>query len=95
MSNQYLTNINVDKINADERTALERLLGHPLDAGQQVFISSYSPGIEPPPAQKASAAKVIESVTKKAQENVDKQHLADSDVEDAIQEAISHARKRK
>lgn len=95
MNNQYLTNINVDKINADERTALERLSGNPLEAGQQVFISAYSPGVEPPPAQKASAAQVIESVTKKAHESVDKQHLVDSDVEDAIQEAISHARKRK
>lgn len=95
MSNQHLTNINVDQINADERTALERLLGHPLDAGQQVFISAYSPGVEPQPAQKENAANVIESVTRKAQENINEQQLTELDVENAVQEAISHARKRK
>lgn len=95
MFNQYLTSINVDKINADERTALERLLGHPLVAGQQVFISAYSPGVEPQPAQKSHAANVIESITQKAQENIEKQQHTETDIEDAIEEAISHTRKRK
>jgi hypothetical protein len=95
MSNQYLTNINVDHINSDDRTSLERLLGGPLVRGQQVFICVYTPEFEPDSTQKANAAKVIESVTKKAQENIGKQQLTNGDVDAAVDEAIVHVRQRK
>ena len=89
------TSINVDLINANDRHALEGLLGSSLDQGQQILILAYKPGQPPQADDKAKAKQVIESILATAHANVKEQKISDADFDSAVDEAISHARAKK
>ena len=95
MSDQLSTSVNVDHIKADDRNALERLLGKPLDRGQQVLISAYTPGSTPAPEDKTNAKQVIDTILAKAQKNIRDQQIPEAEVDATIDEAIADARRRK
>jgi hypothetical protein len=86
---------NVKDIAADERRALEGMLGHPLAPEQQVFIVAYTPG-EVPDDQERSA--VLTRIEKRLAQNhafAADQGITTVEADEVIADAIEATRRRK
>jgi hypothetical protein len=85
---------NVNEIPADERKSLENLLGASLDAGQQVLILTYKPNSLPEDAVRRSARERIAQTLLVNQRFAEDQGLTGAEADEAVLEAMSHARPR-
>ena len=84
----------VNDIPEPDRRSLENLLGHPLEADQQVFVMVYSAGQVPDEAtRRAAAAKIRQTLAEVDQYRV-ANSIPDEEVDAAIDEALHQIRQR-
>jgi hypothetical protein len=84
---------NVNNMGADEKKALEGMLGGSLSSDQQVFILAYTPGAIPDDASRAAAKERL-------QKAIFSSHAASgsvlsSEADDAVAEAMAYVRRRR
>ncbi len=82
---------NVGDLQDDKKRLLEDLLGVELEAGQEIFIMAYTPGLVPDAATRKAALDRLRSLIAEAQANVEKQGIKPGD-SDAIDEAMERIR---
>ena len=82
---------NVGDLQDDKKRLLEDLLGVELEAGQEIFIMAYTPGLVPDAATRKAALDRLRSLIAEAQANVQKQGIKPGD-SDAIDEAMERIR---
>jgi len=80
-----------DLADADRRT-LENLLGHELEASQQVFVMVFSPGQVPDRATRQAAAERIRRTLDEVDRHRAAQGVTDEEVDAAVDEAMVHVR---
>jgi len=89
-----MISVPVSDLSQPDRRSLEKLLGHPLSADQQVFVMVYSAGKVPDEKSRRAA---VESIRRTLAE-FDRHHLASrisqEEFEDAVNEAMDHIRPR-
>ena len=77
-----------------ERRSLENLLGHPLEADQQVFVMVFSAGQVPDePTRRAAAARIRQTLAEVDRHRV-ANNISDEEVDAAIDEATQPIRQR-
>ncbi len=85
----------VNEIAEPERRSLENLLGHPLAAGQQVFVMVFSAGKVSDKATRQAAAENI----RRTLDNVDRHQatygITDDEINAAMDEAMHQVRPRR
>jgi len=84
----------VNAILADEKRALEGMLGTVLESEQQVFILAYTPGAVPTDEAKANAGRGIEQILSANQAFAKEHGVTSSEADDAIAEAMRQTRRR-
>lgn len=82
----------VNEIAADEKKALEGMLGGPLSSDQQVFILTYTPGAPPDDDAQAAAKERLRKSLSASRAAAD--GISSSEADDAIAEAMAHVRRR-
>lgn len=86
---------NVKDIDADKRQALEHLVGHHLDANQQVVIRVIDVGEEPTPQVRNEALARAAEIARRGRASAAAQGATEIEVDAAIDEAIQHTRRQK
>ena len=89
-----MTTRNVEDIPVDEREALETLLGHPLEANQQVFLIAYTPNSKPDEAARTAARHGLLRTFDAVDRHAAEQGITPEEAEAAIDEAMEHIRPR-
>ena len=84
----------VKEIPADEKRALEGMLGTSLDAGQQVFILAYTPGAIPSDEARGNARVGIEQILSENQAFASEKGITSAEADDAVAEAMRQTRRR-
>ncbi len=84
----------VKEILADEKRALEGMLGTSLDAGQQVFILAYTPGAVPSDEARGDARRGIEQILSENQAFATEKGITSAEADDAVAEAMRQTRRR-
>lgn len=82
---------NVDELPANQRDAIQNLIGANLSSEQRVFILAYQPGLEPTDSDKQSARSRIQELTQKAHQTSLGQSIAESEADEAVNEACKAA----
>lgn len=78
----------------NDRSALEHLLGAELSEAQKVYIMVFTPGKEPDAPTQQDAAKRIEQVLDQAATHAQAQHVGDTDIDEAVDDAMEEIRRR-
>ncbi len=86
---------NVKDIDADKRQALERIVGQHLRANQQVVIRVIDVGEEPSPQVRNDALAKAAEIARRGRAAAAAQESSDTEVDEAIDEAIRHVRQQK
>jgi len=84
----------VNEIHADEKRALEGMLGTSLASGQQVFILAYTPGAIPSDEARTSARRGIETILSENQAFAAEKGTTSAEADDAVAEAMRQTRRR-
>jgi hypothetical protein len=85
-----ITTRNVGDIPADQRSALEHLLGGPLADNQQVFVGAFVPGAADPAARAAARDRLQSAFAARASN----EGVTAQEADDAVDEAMRHIRSR-
>jgi hypothetical protein len=85
---------NVNDIAAEERRALESLLGKELASDQQVFIAAYTPGAPPDDAIRNLAASRLKQTIAKNHALAAEQQTSPAEADEAVAEALEAIRRR-
>ena len=84
----------VQEIAADERRALEGLLGSPLATDQHVFILAYTPDAPPNKEARAGAHTRLEEMRASSQQYAESHGISSSEADAAVEEAMEQTRRR-
>ncbi|MDZ4852657.1 MAG: hypothetical protein SGI77_25490 [Pirellulaceae bacterium] len=82
----------VDELPANQRDAIQNLIGANLSSEQRVFILAYQPGLEPTVSDKQSARSRIQELTRKAHQNSLRHGITESEADAAVNEACKAAK---
>lgn len=85
---------NVNDIQADQKRALEGMLGGPLTADQQIVIFAYTPGAAPNEQQRSDARQRLERTLLASQAHAQEQGVDAAEADEAVAEAMQHVRRR-
>ena len=85
---------NVNDIPAEDKRALEGLLGAPLIADQQVFILAYTPGVIPSEEIRRQTGERLERTVQTNQLAAQFQGVTEVEAADAVAEAMQQIRRR-
>jgi hypothetical protein len=85
---------NVNDIAAEEKRALEGILGGPLASDQQVFIVAYRPDVLPPEDVRVEAKIRLETVIARNQAFAQEQSVSAAEADAAVAEAMDAIRRR-
>jgi hypothetical protein len=85
---------NVNDIAAEERRALESLLGEELASDQQVFIAAYTPGIPPNDTARNLAASRLKQTIANNHALAVEQQVSPAEADAAVAEAVEAIRRR-
>lgn len=86
---------NVNQIPADEKRALETLLGATLEPEQQVLILTYRPSVQADDGARQAARQRIAHTIAVSQEFALSQGVSPEEADAAIDEAMSQIRRRR
>ena len=86
---------NVRDIDADKLRSLEHVLGHDLDADQQVVIRVSNVVAEPDEETRSNALANAAEIARRGRANASAQGVSDEEANAAIEEAIRHVRQQK
>lgn len=84
----------VNDLPEPDRRSLENLLGHPLEADQQVFVLVFSAGQVSDSATRRAATQNIRSALDKADHHRTVRGITDDEVDAALDEAMGNVRPR-
>jgi len=84
----------VNEIPDPDRRSLENLLGHPLQANQQVFVMVLPTGQAPDKATRRAAAESIRRTLAEVDQYRAAHGITDEEVDAAIDEAMQYVRPR-
>ena len=84
---------NVGDLPARDKQSLEHLLGKPLEGTERVYIVAFDP-VQPTNEQRLHSAAEIEKVLDQAKKSADVQGVTDDDIDEAVDEAMDHIRRR-
>jgi hypothetical protein len=84
---------NVSELPSADRAALEHVLGHPLEQGEQVVIAVVRPGAGSPWTAATARARLIKTLQRAAQHAADTGTTA-ADADAAVAEAMAAIRPR-
>jgi hypothetical protein len=91
---QSATTRNVNDIAADQKRALEVILGMPLGSNQQVFILAYTPGSLPDELARSEAKRQLEQTLGKNQVFAEERGIDSGEADGAVAEAMQNLRRR-
>jgi len=77
-----------------DRESLEHLLGTALSPSQRVYVMAFTPGTEPDASSRNLAANTIEALLDKSAAYASVQAVTDSQIDEAVDEAMSKIRPR-
>jgi hypothetical protein len=83
----------VDDLSASDRTALEQLLGHELEHGQQVTVMAYHARENDESARAAARTRILATLDKAAR-NAAEQGITTEEMDAAVDEAMEVIRHR-
>ncbi len=84
---------NVSAITPTQREVISELVGAPIATDQKLFIMTYSPGVAPSPLEKEQAAKNLLGLLAEAHENIRNSGATETELSDALDEAIKASKK--
>ena len=85
---------NVDDLPEPSRQSIEQLLGARLEAHQRVYIIVEAPLAGPSEARRSHAARRMQDLMARAQAHADAQGVSDQEMDAAVDEAMTHVRRR-
>ncbi len=72
------------------RSAIEQLLGRPIDADEEVSVAAFPPQQIPPAEDRAAVAKSLEAFLNRRAEKV--RDVSDEEIDARLDEAADHVR---
>ncbi|MCE9552527.1 MAG: hypothetical protein K8T91_04000 [Planctomycetes bacterium] len=90
-----ITTLNVGDLRANDRAALEHILGGPLSTDQAVFIMAVAPGIAPNEAMRSEARGRLEETFNKAARQAVSSGVTAEEADAAVEEAMQYIRPRR
>ncbi len=75
------------------KSALEQLLGRPIDADEEVSVAAVPPQQIPPSSSRAAVAEELEAFLSRRAAKV--RDVSDEELDSAVGEAVDHLRRRR
>lgn len=91
---ENLTTRNVADIPADERAAIEHLLGRSLVGEEKLFIMTYTPGFAADPEARSQARERLKQTFNTQKQRAAEMGIGGDEADAAVEEAMRHVRQR-
>jgi hypothetical protein len=84
--------VSVVELAGEDRRSVENLLGQPLEDEQEVYVLAFQPGVVPDESARQQALANMRTTFAKAEQHAEGQGADDSEIDEAVDEAMDHVR---